>query len=210
MAASIERPLPPKPEHNLIPTPGVNPMTLKQLSMAAALGSALALAPSSPVFAADPAKTSDEKLADANKEIKRLAELLDGRKDTDGTPSPVDVGAVKQIAKLKDDVFALKQQVAALENQLLALKNSTSLKPAAAQPADPMAGKGVVRIENDYPVEITIAINNAITYRVPANTKLDVTVAIGDFSYQLLNAGTNLAPVKSTIKEKEVVRLRIK
>lgn len=181
-------------------------MNLKQTTMAAALGAALALAPVA--TAAQPAgKTTDEKLADAQKEIKRLAELLDGRKDNDGKPSPVDVGAVEDIKRLKDDVFRLKEKVASLENQLNELKKSTtSLKPA---PLDPMAGKGTVRVENDYPIEITIVVN-AMSYRVPANTKLDIPVPAGDFTYQLLNSGANLAPVKSAIKEKEVVKLRIK
>jgi len=46
----------------------------------------------------------------------------------------------------QDDVFRLRERVASLENQLTELKKSTtSLKPA---PADPLAGKGTVRIEN--------------------------------------------------------------
>ena len=205
---AIEGPLPPKPIFNTIPTPGADPMLFKQASLAAAIGTALALAPATPVLAADPPETVDKKLAETQKDIKRLIELLEGRKDADGTPSPVDVGAVKDIKKLKDDVFALKNRVAELETELDKLKKSTtSLKPPA-QP-DPMTGKGVVRIENEYPVEITIVVNS-MSYRVPANTKLDVTVAVGDFSYQLLNSGANLAPTKSPIKEKEIVRLRIK
>lgn len=143
----------------------------------------------------------------AQKEIKRLAELLDGRKDADGKASPVDVGAVEEIKRLKDDVFRLKEKVLSLQSQLDELKKSTtSLKPA---PVDPMAGKGTVRVENDYAIEITIVVNT-MSYRVPANTKLDIPVPAGDFTYQLLNSGTGLAPVKSPIKEKEVVKLRIK
>lgn len=200
-------------------------MTLKQATMASVIGSALALLPAAPAAAlplppkpmtpaltvpalADPpAKTTEEKLADAQKEIKRLTELLEGRKDLDGKPSPIDVGAVEEIKRLKDRIFLLDGKMAALERQLEDMKKSTtSLKPT---PADPMAGKGIVRIENDYAVEISIVVNST-SYRVPANTKLDVTVPVGDFTYQLLNSGTNLAPVKSPIKEKEVVRLRIK
>jgi len=180
-------------------------MTLKQSTMAAALGTALALFPTQTAFAQN--KTTDEKLADAQKEIKRLGELLDGRKDTDGKPSPVDVGAVEELKRLKDDVFRLKEKVNSLQTQLDEMKKSTSLKPTPA--VDPMAGKGTVRIENDYPIEITIVLNT-MSYRVPANTKLDVPVPVGDFTYQLLNSGTSLAPVKSPIKEKEVVKLRIK
>jgi hypothetical protein len=205
---SIERPVPPpKPELNTIPTPGADPMNLKQTTMAAALGTALALSPLTASAQPGGTKTTDEKLVEAQKEIKRLAELLDGRKDTDGKASPVDVGAVEEIKRLKDDVFRLKEKVLTLQNQLDELKKSTtSLKPA---PVDPMAGKGTVRVENDYAIEITIVVNT-MSYRVPANTKLDIPVPAGDFTYQLLNSGTGLAPVKSPIKEKEVVKLRIK
>lgn len=199
---SLEKP---KPEPTTIPTPGADPMNLKQTTMAAALGTALALSPLT--ASAQPGKTTDEKLVEAQKEIKRLAELLEGRKDTDGKTSPVDVGAVEEVKRLKDDVFRLKEKVLSLQNQLDELKKSTtSLKPA---PVDPMAGKGTVRVENDYQIEITIVVNT-MSYRVPAGTKLDIPVPVGDFTYQLLNSGTSLAPVKSPIKEKEIVKLRIK
>lgn len=182
-------------------------MNLKQTTMAAALGAALAISPLTATAQPGGTRTTDEKLADAHKEIKRLAELLDGSKDADGKASPVDVGAVKDIQKIRDDVFALKKQVESIQSQLDELKkSSTSLKPALP---DPMAGKGTVRVENEYAIEITIVVNT-MSYRVPAGTKLDIPVPVGDFTYQLLNSGTGLAPVKSPIKEKEVVKLRIK
>jgi hypothetical protein len=201
---SLEKP---KPEPTTIPTPGADPMNLKQTTMAAALGTALALSPLTASAQPGATKTTDEKLVEAQKEIKRLAELLEGRKDTDGKTSPVDVGAVEEVKRLKDDVFRLKEKVNSLQNQLDEMKKATtSLKPA---PVDPMAGKGTVRVENDYQIEITIVVNT-MSYRVPAGTKLDIPVPAGDFTYQLLNSGTSLAPVKSPIKEKEIVKLRIK
>ena len=193
-------------------------MNLKQSAMASVIGGALAMISSSPAsalpmlsavpLAADPAvKTTEEKLADAQKEIKRLAELLDGRKDTDGRPSPVDVGAVEEIKRLKDKLFIQGEKITALENQLKEMQKSTSLKPTPSIPA--LTGKATVRVINDYPVEITLVVNNG-SYRVAANTALDIPVPVGDFTYQLLNSGTSLAPVKSPIAEKEVVKLRIK
>ena len=199
-------------------------MNAKQSTIAAVMGGALAMvsgtpasalslkpipaiaAPAFPV-AADPAvKTVDEKLAEAQKEIKRLAELLEGRKDTDGKISPVDVGTVEEIKRLKDKLFLQGEKITALELQLNALKQSTSLKPSIV---DPMAGKGTVRVVNEYAVEISIVVNST-SYRVAPNTKLDITVPAGDFSYQLLNSGLAATPVKSTIEEKKFVTLRIK
>lgn len=189
-------------------------MILKQLSLAGVIGGALAFLPTpaaalplppkpfnltTPV-AADPVpKTVDEKIADLDKKVTDLIELVKGKRDAQGFPIPTDPGVVSEVKKLKNEIDDLKKQIEKM-------KESTSLKPTIP---DPMAGKGTVRIENDYPVEITLVVNSS-SYRVPANTKLDVTVPAGDFTYQLLNSGSNLAPVKSPIKEKEVVRLRIK
>lgn len=189
-------------------------MILKQLSLAGVVGGALALLPApadalpippksikltTPVVADPPTKTTDEKLADLDKKVSDLIEIVKGKRDAQGFPIPTDPGLASEVKKLKNEIDDLRKQ-------LEEAKKSTSLKPIVP---DPMAGKGTVRIENDYPVEISIVVNSN-SYRVAANTKLDVTVSAGEFSYQLLNSGTNLAPVKSPIKEKEVVRLRIK
>ena len=228
---ALERPKPPKPDSlTTIPTPGAEPMNAKQSTIAAVMGGALAMVsgtpasafplppkplspaiatPTLPAFpvAADPVvKTVDEKLAEAQKEIKRLAELLEGRRDTDGKISPVDVGTVEELKRLKDKVFLQGEKITALELQLNALKQSTSLKPIIV---DPMAGKGTIRVVNEYAVEISIVVNST-SYRVAPNTKLDITVPAGDFSYQLLNSGIAATPVKSTIEEKKFVTLRIK
>ncbi|MDB5308771.1 MAG: hypothetical protein JWO38_2973 [Gemmataceae bacterium] len=193
-------------------TPGDIPMNLKQSAIAAAIGGALAFAPATPAVAfpipakptspvaADPPKekTVEERLKDIDTKLSRLTELMDGKKDRDGFPLPSDPGLLAEVRRLKDDV-------ASLDKQLKEMKSSTSLRPAA----DPMTGKGTVRVVNDYPVEIRIAVNNT-TYTVAPNTKLDIPVPVGEFSYQLLNAGANLTPTRSPIKEKEVVTLRIK
>jgi hypothetical protein len=235
--AAIERSVPANPNPiTTIPTPGDDPMKLKQATIATVIGGALAMMsitpaeavplppkavtpaitvpalPAAPVgvdAASDLAElktkldTANQKLADAQKDIKRLTELLEGIKDQPTIP-----GLVRDVRDLKDKVFIQGEKIAALEKQLDEMKKSTSLRPAL--PADPMAGKGIVRIVNEYPVEIALVVNN-LTYRVAPNTKLDVTVPMGDFTYLLLNAAsTAAAPVKSPIKEKEVVTLRIK
>ncbi len=233
---AIERPLTAKPQPlTAIPTPGVDPMNVNKTAMATVIGGALAMMtstpaaalplpyapaiavpaiPTSPVaadaasdlatFKADLVETN-RKLADANKEIKRLAELLDGRKDAEGRPSPVDIGAVQDLVRLKDKIFTQNEKITGLEKTIDDLKKSTTaLKPTAMA-----TGKGIVRVMNDYPVEITIVVN-ANSYRVAPNTTLDIPVPVGDFTYQLLSATTTLAPVKSPVAEKEVVKLRIR
>ena len=190
-------------------------MNLKHTAVAAVIGGALALmpatpaaafpvparpfAPAVPVAADPPKKTPEERLDDIEKKLTDLIELVKGKKDSQGFAIQSDPGVVAEVKRLKDEVAALK-------TQLEAMKGSTSLRPPVP---DPMAGKGIVRVVNDYAVEITIVVNNN-SYRVPPSTKLDITVPMGEFTYQLLNAGANLAATRSPIKEKEVVTLRIK
>lgn len=241
---SVERPTSIKPD-TLAPTPGVDPMTLRQSVLAATIGGALAFpppapaagpAPSVPVASAvkpvlpavpvkaDPTvddklkaadekqKATDEKLKALDKKIDDLTELLKGRKDSTGVVVPSDPGVVEEVKRLKDELARLKT---AMDE----MKKSTSLRPSTGgttttptptpTPADPLAGKGTVRVVNDYPIEITMVVNGN-SYRVAAGTKLDIPVPAGEFNYKLLSAGANLAETKSPIKEKEVVTLRIK
>ncbi len=145
-------------------------------------------------------EASNKKIEDLEKQVKKLTELLTGKKDELGLPAnPNEPGTVA-------DVKALKDKIAALEKELAAVKTQTALKPAILPEAKP---KGIVRIVNEYPVEITMLINdNKTTYRVAPNSKLDVEVPAGDFTYPLLQSG---APAtKSIIKDKETVTLRIK
>lgn len=221
---AIERPTRSKPT-TLAPTPGDDPMNLKQSALAAALGGALAfpspapatfpvpplpvapaVVPALPVKADPPTRTTDEKLKDIDKKLDELTELLRGKKDAQGFVLPTDPGLVADVRKLKDELAALKAQMEEM-------KKSTSLRPSTGgtttPAADPLAGKGTVRVVNDYPVEITMVVNNN-SYRIAPNTKVDITIPVGTFTYQLLSAGANLAPTSSAIKEKEVVTLRIK
>jgi hypothetical protein len=191
---------------------GDDSMTSKQTAFAAVIGGVLALAPATPVSAtslrmkptadAKDKKTVDERLTEIEKRLETLTEAIKGRKDSDGTTLQSDPGLIVEVKKLRDEVYMLKGQIAAIQN-------STSLRPAATGPADPMAGKGTIRVINDYPVEITIVINEK-SYRVGANTESKVTVPAGEFSYLLLSSGVAGAATKSSLKEKEVVTLRIK
>ncbi|MBP3955219.1 hypothetical protein J8F10_07985 [Gemmata sp. G18] len=229
----VDRPKPPEPSFGstdkfsvpaanpLSPTPRESAMlNLKQTAALAVLSGAMLTAeqarsavplppivPAVPVKAAE--KTETEKLRDdlteANKKItaletsvKGLTELLKGKKDTDGTTIlPSDPGAVEEIKRLKN-------RIAELDNELKSLKTQTALKPAIVPEAKP---RGIVKVVNEYPVEISMVINEK-SHRILPNTKIDVEVPAGEFSYQLLQSGA--AVTRSVIKDKETVTLRIK
>ncbi len=225
-------PPPATPTTPAAPTPGADPMTFKSTAAAAVLGGALAMSPAAPAKTDAPTggnaaetqtqpkdgkdtRTTEEKLTDIQRDLRRLAELLDGRKDEKGFPLPSDPGVVEELRRLRNEVASLKTQVEQM-------KNSTSLRPpggtGGAVPGiptpmpgggDATAGKGTVRVVNEYPVEITMVVNGR-SYRVAPAASLDIPIPHGDFSYQLLSGSTALAPTRSTIREREVVTLRIK
>ena len=143
-------------------------------------------------------KTANEKITELEKQVKKLTELLTGKRDDVGLPIPTEPGAVEEMKRLKDKIVKL-------EDEIKSLKGQTSLRPGTGTPeAKP---KGTVKVVNEYPVEISIVVNDK-SYRVAPNTKLDVEVPAGEFTYQLLQAGATVT--RSTIKEKETVTLRIK
>jgi uncharacterized phage infection (PIP) family protein YhgE len=185
----------------------------KPAALAAVIGGALALGPTTPAAAfpapqdnktpptsAELKKTLDEtnnKLAELQTEVKRLANLLEGKPDDRGIRTLADMGVVGAVKDLKNSLEALDKTVKRL--------NTTEVQRPAA--ADATAGKGTVRLVNDYPVRVSILVNDR-SYQVEPRSKEDVTVPAGKFTYQLLANG--VAAVESTIKEKEVVTLRIK
>lgn len=141
---------------------------------------------------------ANKKIADANKKIEeleksvvKLSELLNGRKE------PFEAGAV---ATLKD----LNAKLDAIQKELSVLKTQTALKPAVT-PEIP--AKGIVKIINEYPVEISIVVNDK-SYRIAPSRVLDIEVPSGYFTYQLLTAGAT--ETKSLIQKDETVKLRIK
>lgn len=153
---------------------------------------------------ADPEKlkkdleAANKKIEDLEKQVKKLTELLTGKRDDLGLPLPTDPGAVEEVKRLKDKIKALEDDIAKVKSQ-------TALKPSIGTPeTKPM---GVVKIINEYPVEISIVVNDK-SYRVAPSKVLDIEVPAGDFTYQLLQSGA--AATRSVIRDKETVRLRIK
>jgi hypothetical protein len=183
-------------------------LTLRQTALAAAMG-ALALAPTSaaalPLPAAETqekAKTLEELSNDVKSmqaTLKRLADVIDGRRDERGLPLPYDRGLAEEVKELKNTVARLENQLKAME------KSSTSFRGNV--PTDPLTGKGTVRVVNEYPVDVSIVVNG-VSYRLSPNERRDVLVAPGEFRYQLLTAGAG--ETRSVIREKETVTLRIK
>ena len=237
-ATTVDRPKPSEPPFGttdkfVFPAPSSNPLSLtpreaamlnlKHTAALAVIGGALFTAenarsaalfpPIVPTVPATPVKADDKevtdklkkdldeankKIAALEKQVDKLTELLTGRKDADGkTILPSDPGAVEEIKRLKN-------RIAALDTELNAIKTQSSLKPAIVPEVKP---KGVVKVVNEYPVEISMVINDK-SHRIAPNTKIEVEVPAGDFSYQLLQSGA--AATRSVIKDKETVTLRIK
>jgi len=216
---------PPGVSNPSVPTPRDDIMNIKHTAALAILGGTLLAAeqaksftvaplppvtppslPTVPVAAQD--KTEVERLktdlAEANKKIERLekqvaalTELLRGKKDEQGYPLTSDPGALAQIKELTN-------KIEAMDKELKGLRTQTSLRPAVVPEAKP---KGIVKVVNEYPIEISIVVNEK-SYRVAPNTKIEVEVPAGEFTYQLLQAGGTA--VRSVIKDKETVTLRIK
>ena len=208
------------------PTPGDSTVNRLKQSVAAALLGGLCFVPATTAAAGMPfpavplprhvgaddkadiaalktqVESVDKKLTDIQKDIKQLAELLNGRKDEKGFPLPSDPGIVAEMKKLKDSLAAIELDMTKLKTQ------SSSLRPPNAGNASvPSAAKGIVRVVNEYPVQISIVVNGT-SYRVAPSKSMDVDVPAGEFTYQLLESGA--ASTRSNIKEKEVVTLRIK
>ncbi|AWM38617.1 hypothetical protein [Gemmata obscuriglobus] len=236
-ATTVDRPKPPEPvfgttEKFVFPAPGATDpgastprdatmLNLKHAAAAAILGGAIlgaepvraapaALVPAAQTPAADDKvsveqlktdlKAASDRIKKLEEQVEKLEALVLGKKDPDGKrlTNSLDRGAVADVVDLKDKINKL-------EKELSSLKTQTALKPAVETPE--VKPKGIVRVVNEYPVEITMLINDR-THRVAPSTKVDVEVPAGDFSYQLLQSGA--AVTRSVIKDKETVTLRIK
>lgn len=175
-------------------------MTLKQTAAAALIGGALALSSSDPATAQDnKPKTVEERLTEIEKKLDTLTQALKGKKDSDGYAIPLDKGLIEDVKSLKSDLSALKTEIEGM-------KKSTSFRAVPA--ADAMAGKGTVRIENKYPVEVTVTLNG-VNRRVDGGATAEYVVPSGEFTYTLLS-GLDPVQQRGTVAEKQVATLRVK
>jgi len=218
-------PVPPKPTtpEPVVPTPRDDTMyKLTTTAAFAVLGGALMAAEKASAFPAIPPaalvpmpgtlvkadeKPDAEKLKDAlkriedlEKKVERLTDMLYGKRDTKGILlDPTSPGSLAEVTKLKDDLDKLEKQLKELKSS-----QQTVQKPAINPEVRP---KGTVKVVNGYPVEVAMVINDK-SHRIPPNTKIEVEVPAGRFTYQLLQSGA--AATESMIKDKETVTLQIK
>jgi len=210
------------PNHSAL-TPGDPAVRTLNQSVAAAVIGGMMLVPNSPVAGGQftvplPTKIDEKtdiaelktkveaassKLTEIQKDIKQLTDLLNGARDKDGFPIPTSPGLLAELRKLSDRLNDVEKELGKLKSQ-----SSSSLRPSTPNPtADPKLSKGIVRVVNEYPVQISIVVNGT-SYRIAPSKSLDVDVPAGEFTYQLLESGA--AATRSVIKEKETVTLRIK
>ena len=171
------------------------------------------------------------------RDMKAIRERIFGRKDEKGFPVESDPGLIIDIRRLNDRVEDLRKSIEGMKSQTIAQRPTTpaTTPPASTDPtpstkitlpspmpsttpgvsayapsvvAPAVASKGTLRLVNDYPVEISMVINDKQSYQIGPHAVKSVEVPAGDFSYQLLQGGSS--PVKSVIKEKETVTLRVK
>jgi|YNPMSStandDraft_1061717.scaffolds.fasta_scaffold14848_3 uncharacterized protein YukE len=161
--------------------------------------------PGNPEFAALK-KQLDEtnaRLAQMQQQIQQLSELLQGR--SGNADRPATVGLLEEMRALRHKLAEVEAELNKLRSQYSALSPARPTTPSSTS-TTPFSGKGLIRLVNDFPTEVTMVLNG-ITYRIPPRQTVDISVPAGEFSYQLLDAGGTL--VRKPIREQEMVVLRI-
>jgi hypothetical protein len=186
------------------------PMNLRQMTRAAVLGTALLAAPA---FAddpnpSDPVKHGDlkplkDQIEGLKKDVNELKAALEGKTDRGGL---TDDGLLKTVRKLDSRLDSLDKKLQSLENKLLDSTRAAGASPLAGG-AGPVAVRSIVKIVNEYPVEVSMLVNGT-PHRVAPNSTQEVVVAAGTFKYQLLTSGGG--EVTSPIKDGETVTLRVR
>ncbi|MGL6097730.1 MAG: hypothetical protein ACRC7O_18265 [Fimbriiglobus sp.] len=218
------------------PAPGDDTVTLptRQMVLSTALGLALTAAPTTPVRADDATNTA---IAELKKTVGELKTQVDGltrnQKDTDslvfGTKDGSD-GIARRLSVLEEKLTAVQVTLNKLEAKLVDPTRSTvgssplaaGSNPPIPQPmpsgpsatgattplASPLTGpKGVVRIVNEYPVEISLIVNTK-SYRVAPSESRSIDVPAGSYTYELLQSGSQAQT--SPIKDGETITLRVR
>jgi len=216
-------------------TPGPTPMTASRSTLlTAVLGAALA---SAPAFAEDP-KPGDPKPVDAKviealqkdlKDLKadvdllkaqkkELNEQINGRVDGKGVTA-AEKGLVKRLEESEKAGKEMAEKIKDLEKSLALAQKSVSEKQpiggtggtgtvGGSNSGTVVAGKGTVKLINEYNAKVSMMVNG-ISYPLAVNEVKDVLVPEGDLKYELVEF-PNATAKKTTIKEGEVVTLRIK
>jgi hypothetical protein len=146
---------------------------------------------------------TNTKLAQVQQQIQQLTELLQGR--SGNAERPATTGLLDDIRSLRNKLAEVEAELNKLRSQYSAFSPARPTAPSSTS-LSPFAGKGLIRLVNDFPSEVTMVLNG-ITYRIPPRQTVDISVPAGEFSYQLLDAGGTV--VRKPIREQELVVLRI-
>lgn len=146
---------------------------------------------------------TNSRLTQMQQQLQQLNTLLRGRNGS--TETPATPGLLEEIRQLRNKLADVEAELNKLRSPYSALSPARPTSPTLP-PASPFAGKGLVRLVNDFSSEVTLVLNG-VTYRIPPRQTVDVSLPAGEFSYQLLEAGGTL--VRKPIREQELVILRI-
>jgi len=147
-----------------------------------------------------------KELATAKSFRETTEDVLQGRKNAE--TGKTDAGLISKMLDFDARLKRIEETLLRLEQSIApGTKSSTSAYPTKDQ-TTPMTGpKSVVRIVNEYPVQISMLVNGKSHRVEPNETKL-VEIAPGAYTYELLHAGAQAT--NATIKDGETITLRIK
>lgn len=186
------------------------PLTVRQTTRAAVLGAALL---AFPVFAdaqdtrpEDSVKPKDfetlkKEIEELRTDIKELRDAILGRADS-GTAND---GLLRVLQRLNTTLSNLDERLQKLGSA--DMQRIAGASPLAGGASPPIAGRAVVRIVNEYPIEISMLVNG-IPHRIPPMLTKEVSITPGSFSYQLLTSGAS--EVAGVVREGETVTLRVR
>lgn len=203
------------------PAPGDTPMPVlptRQLVLSAMIGAALAAAPASPVAAQDKDERKTQPdlaaiqttLEEIKKDVKSLQEFRKNTEDSvygkENSTALADQGLIRRLSEIESQISKINETLRKIE---ASLRDPSRTTTSAFGPMLPGAavGRGLVRIVNDYPTEMSMIVNGR-SHRVPPGQSVTVDVPPGSFTYELLHAGSN--PTTTTVKEGETMTLRIR
>jgi hypothetical protein len=182
------------------------------------IGSALALAPTSPLAAQD----KDEKKAQPDlasvksqleqiqKDVKSLQEFRKNTEDSvygkENSTALADMGLIRRLSEIESQINKINETLKQIDARLRDAGKSTTSAFGPALPGT-ISGRGFVRIVNDYPTEMSMIVNGR-SHRIPAGQTVTVDVPSGNFTYELLHAGSSAT--STTVKEGETMTLRIR
>ena len=189
----------------------------KELTLSTLLGVALAISPMHAIAqeqstkivpVADPAMKQDMQTLKAD--VKQLQEfhkdfsdLLYGKADGIVGENP---GVLKLLADMDKRLKSIEDRLTTMETALKNVKESKSAFTPEEKATPSKIQGSAVKIQNDYPVEISIVINDE-SHRVGAGESKIVPVPSGSYKYEILSTGSQ--PTTKIISEGEMVTLHI-